>query len=248
MILAVSNTGLEVLLNDEIIALVVYCLMYLSYYFCSDFPFIKRFRSRFQETADHFEASVYLRRTLGLILLGIIPLGVALAFFDQPIMDYGIGLPQGKYALLWLLIPTAVFVGGSFLRATKGIDTSYYPEVRVRTWTGRRMVVNAGFWAIYLLGYEFAIRGFLFFTCLYAFGLWPAVIINSVVYSFIHIFKGTKEAYGAFFLGIVFCLITYYTHSIWIAFIIHVALAVINDIKAVKASRIQTDALNDSGI
>ncbi|MFA5290573.1 MAG: hypothetical protein WC351_05970, partial [Candidatus Izemoplasmatales bacterium] len=77
MILSVSNTDIEVLLNDEMIALIVYCLMYLSYYFCSDFPFIKRFRSRFQESKDHFEASVYIRRTLGFILLGVIPLGVA---------------------------------------------------------------------------------------------------------------------------------------------------------------------------
>jgi membrane protease YdiL (CAAX protease family) len=173
---------------------------------------------------------------------------VAIAFFDQPIMDYGIGLPAGKYTLLWLLIPTAVFVGGSFLRSTKAIDTSYYPEVRIQTWTRRRMSVNAGFWAIYLLGYEFAIRGFLFFTSLYAFGLWPAVIINSVVYSFIHIFKGAKEAYGAFFLGILFCLITYYTHSIWIAYIIHVALAVINDIKAVTASKHEDRVLNNVGV
>jgi len=87
------------------------------------------------------------------------------------------------------------------------------------------------------LGYEFAIRGMLFFACLYAFGLWPAIIINSVIYSLIHIFKGYKEAFGAFFLGILFCIITYYTNSIWIAFVIHVLMAVINDIKAVKASK-----------
>lgn len=248
MILSIANTDVAVLLQDEMIALIVYCLMYLTYYFCSDFPFIKQFRSRFHETEAHFEASVYLRRTLGFILLGIIPFGVALVFFDHPITDYGVGLPQGKYALLWLFIPLIIFVGGSFLRAAKAIDTSYYPEVRVQTWTRRRMGVNAGFWAIYLLGYEFAIRGFLFFSTLYAFGLWPAIIINSVVYSLIHIFKGHKEAYGAFFLGILFCLITYYTHSMWIAFMIHVALAVINDIKAVKASRMEAQAQNDAGI
>jgi hypothetical protein len=54
---------------------------------------------------------------------------------------------------------------------------------------------------------------------------------------FIHIFKGPKEAFGAFFLGILLCLITYYTNSIWMALIIHIAMAVINDIKAVNATK-----------
>jgi len=236
MILAISNTELSYILNDEILALIAYVLLYLTYYFGSDFAFMKKFRTRFHESADHFEQSVYLRRTMGFVLLGVIPFFMALIFFDEPITAYGIGFPSGKYAILWFLIPTAILVGGSIFRSGKTIDTSYYPEVRRKTWTPRATIVNAGFWVLYLLGYEFAIRGVLFFSSLYAFGLWPAIMINSVIYSLIHIFKGAKEAFGAFFLGILFCLITYYTNSLWIALIIHVLLAIINDIKSEKAS------------
>jgi len=236
MTMAISNTDLSVLLNDEILALIVYVLLYLTYYFGSDFAFVKKFRARFNESLDDFEQSVYLRRTIGFVLLGVIPFIIALIFFDQPITAYGIGFPTGKYAFLWFLIPSFVLVAGSVFRSNKKIDTAYYPEVRKRVWTQRRSIINAVFWAIYLLGYEFAIRGMVFFSSLYAFGLWPAIIINSVIYSLIHIFKGVKEAFGAFFLGILFCLITYYTNSIWIAFLIHFAIAVINDIKAVQAS------------
>jgi len=244
MIQAISNTEFSHVLNDEILALIAYVLLYLTYYFGSNFTFIKKYRTRFKESADHFERSVYLRRTMGFVLLGVIPFLLALMFFDEPIFAYGIGFPSGTYAILWFLIPTSVMVGGSLFRSTKAIDTSYYPEVRETTWTPRRTIINAGFWALYLLGYEFAIRGVVFFTSLYAFGLWPAIVINSVIYSLIHIFKGAKEAFGAFFLGILFCLITYYTNSFWIAFIIHVSLAVINDIKAVKAS---TELTRDAG-
>ncbi|HOC80906.1 MAG TPA: CPBP family intramembrane metalloprotease, partial [Bacilli bacterium] len=84
---------------------------------------------------------------------------------------------------------------------------------------------------------EFALRGMIFYTTLYAYGLFPALAINSVIYALIHIFKGPKEAFGAFFLGILLCLITYYTNSIWMALIIHIAMAVINDIKAVNATK-----------
>lgn len=231
-----NNTELSYLLNDEIIALILYAFLYLTYYFCGDFALIKKYRARFNETANDFEESVYLRRSIGFLLLGVIPLLITLLFFDRPISSYGIGLPSGKYAILWFLVPTLIIGLGSIFRSSKSIDTTYYPEVRKTSWNKKRTIINALFWVIYLLGYEYAIRGFVFFSTLYAFGLWPAVIINSVIYSFIHIFKGSKEAFGAFFLGILFCLITYYTNSIWIAFIIHVLIAVINDIKAVKTS------------
>jgi membrane protease YdiL (CAAX protease family) len=236
MTAAISNTDVSVILQDQFIALIAFLILYLTYYFGSDFGFVKKIRIRFGETPDSFEKSVFFRRTLGFVLLGIIPFFIALIFFEEPIAAYGIAIPSGPYAFLWFLIPTVVIVGGSALRSGKKIDTSYYPEVRQKIWTRRRTAANLLFWAIYLLGYEFAIRGMLFFTSLYAFGLWPAIIINSVIYSLIHIFKGPQEAYGAFFLGIVFCLITYYTNSFWIAFTIHFLLAAINDMKAVKSS------------
>jgi membrane protease YdiL (CAAX protease family) len=246
MTLAIPNTEISFLLKDETIALVAFVFLYLTYFFGGNFAFVKKYRVRFQESADNFEQSVYLRRTMGFILLGVIPFLMALIFFDEPITAYGIGFPSGKYAFLWFLIPTTIFVVGSIFRSGKTIDTSYYPEVRKQIWTRRRTLLNAVYWAIYLLGYEFAIRGVVFFTSLYAYGLWPAIIINSVVYSLIHIFKGAREAYAAFFLGIMFCLITYYTDSFWIAFVIHVSMAVINDIKAVKASTEITDDFNKS--
>jgi len=239
--MAISNMDLSVLFQDESLALIAYVLLYLTYYFGSDFVFMKKFRVRFNESVDNFEQSVYLRRVIGFVLLGVIPFIIALIFFDQPISAYGIGFPSGQYAILWFLLPTAVMVSGSIFRSSKGIDTAYYPEVRKKVWTQRRSIINAVFWAIYLVGYEFAIRGMVFFTSLYAFGLWPAIIINSVIYSLIHIFKGAKEAFGAFFLGFLFCLITYYTNSIWIAFLIHLAIAVINDVKAVYASSKKND-------
>lgn len=244
--MAISNTDLSVLFHDEILALTAYVLLYLAYYFGSDFAFVKKFRARFNESVDDFEQSVYLRRTIGFVLLGVIPFIIALIFFDLPITTYGIGFPSGPYAILWFLIPTAVMVSGSVFRSSKGINAAYYPEVRKKDWTKRRSIINAVFWAVYLLGYEFAIRGMVFFTSLYAFGLWPAIIINSVIYSLIHIFKGVKEAFGAFFLGILFCLITYYTNSIWIAFLIHLAIAVINDVKAVRASAKLTKGMGTS--
>ncbi len=237
MILAATHTELSTLLNDELIAIILFVFMYLLYYFGSGFKWVKAYLKRYHETEDHYEQSVYFRRTMGFILLGVIPFLVTLFFFHESILFYGVGLPTGEGVLLWVFIPIIVIGVGSVLRSSKTIDTSYYPEVRVKQWTKKRTFLNAAFWGLYLLGYEFAIRGMLFFTSIYAFGLWPAIIINSAIYSFIHIFKGKQEAFGAFFLGILFCLITYYTQSFWPVFICHVLLAVINDLKAIKVSK-----------
>ena len=241
----VPNTDISFVFHDEIIAYIAFLFLYLTYYFGSDFPVVKRYLTRYQETPDNLEESVYVRRTMGFVLLGVIPLLVVLLWFEHPLTAYGIGLPKGDYAIWWTVIPIVVIGLGSSLRSSAKIDISYYPEVRKDSWTTRRTIVNAGYWALYLLGYEFAIRGMLFFASLYAFGLWPAIMLTSVIYSLIHIFKGSGEAYGAFFLGILFCLITYYTQSIWPVFINHVLLAVINDIKAVqKTNNTDTPSVN----
>lgn len=237
MIFAILNLDLSPLFHDEVIALFMYLLLYLTYYFSDHFEVIKSINAMVETKADTVEMAIYLRRVLGFVLLGMIPFVITGTVFDRPINDYGIGIPSGNHVWLWAVIPTIIFLIGSVLKSGKSIDLSYYPEVRVKSWNTRGKLVNAASWAVYLLGYEFAIRGMLFFSLLYAFGLWPAIIIDSVIYSLIHIFKGWKEAYGAFFLGILFCLITYYTHSIWVAYLIHVILAVTNDIKAIQAAK-----------
>lgn len=228
------NIDLSFLDNNAIIAMVAFVFLYLTYYFSSDFGFVQHWNKQLSNQTGSNEKSIYLRRTIGFLLLGLIPIVIILLFFDRPLTDYGIDFPKGTYAWLWFLAPTLVFVLGSVFRYGKSIDLSYYPEVRRTTWDRKGIWINSGFWIVYLLGYEFAIRGMLFFSTLYEFGLWPAIFINSVIYSLIHIFKGSKEAYGAFFLGILFCLITYYTNSIWIAVILHIILAIANDIKAIK--------------
>ena len=41
MIKTIFLTELSVLFNEELIALIAYAFLYLTYYFCSDFSFVK---------------------------------------------------------------------------------------------------------------------------------------------------------------------------------------------------------------
>ncbi|GAI37228.1 unnamed protein product, partial [marine sediment metagenome] len=60
-------------------------------------------------------------------------------------------------------------------------------------------------------------------------GVWPAIAVNTSIYACTHIPKGFKEAIGAIPFGIILCIITLITGNIWVAFFIHVLLALSND-------------------
>jgi membrane protease YdiL (CAAX protease family) len=84
----------------------------------------------------------------------------------------------------------------------------------------------AGGWILYLTGYEFLFRGLLLFSCLEAFGMWPAVVINLALYAALHLPKGLKEATAAIPFGALLCYLTLESGSIIPAIIIHSVQAV----------------------
>lgn len=179
---------------------------------------------------------VYCIRILGFILLGLIPFLILLYGFNIPSDDLGLGMPNGEDTWQWWLLPVVVFLLGSILRPKKGINISFYPQARVKTWTPRVVIINGLSWMIYLLGYEFAFRGYLFFLVLDVVGFLPAMMINCSLYSLSHIPKGAGEAFGSFFLGMLFCTIAYQTNSLLIPLTLHMILAIGNDLKAVQAN------------
>jgi membrane protease YdiL (CAAX protease family) len=83
------------------------------------------------------------------------------------------------------------------------------------------------------LGYEFLFRGILLFPLVDALGVWPAVAINTVMYSATHIPKGLDETIGAAFLGVVLCLVTLITGTLWVAIVIHITMALTNSFSSI---------------
>jgi membrane protease YdiL (CAAX protease family) len=94
--------------------------------------------------------------------------------------------------------------------------------------------MNAFGWFIYLFGYELLFRGILLFPLVDSLGVWPAIAINIALYSATHIPKGLDETMGALPLGLVLCILTLYSGTIWIAFFVHVAMAWTNSFTALK--------------
>lgn len=219
--------------NEAAIALGYFSLAFMTYYFSPHYKWIKKLAQHLGDVPVEPEIQVYMERLLGFLLLGLIPVISFPIFFFRPLSFYGISLPKADGIWLWWLIPLALVIGLDIFRPAKGVNISYYPQVRKTMWDRKRTLINSLLWLVYLAGYEFIFRGLLFFTCLSSFGLIPAIMINCTVYSISHIPKGAGEAFGAFFMGIILCVIAWATGSFLIPLVMHMIIALGNDYKAV---------------
>jgi membrane protease YdiL (CAAX protease family) len=129
-----------------------------------------------------------------------------------------------KYTLILaaILIPLGIF------NAKGKAHLTMYPQVRMKKWNSFEYISNIASWGVYLLGYEFLFRGIFFLGLIPFTGLYPAIAINTVLYALAHLYKGKKETLGSIPLGIVLCLITAQTQTIWTAFAVHWIMAVNN--------------------
>ena len=110
-----------------------------------------------------------------------------------------------------------------------------YPQIRTQNWNLSLLVVSALSWIAYLFAYEFLFRGILFTSSVSLLGIWPAIVLNVGIYSIVHIPKGFKESFWAIVLGVIICLLVVRTGSFWIAFFIHVVLALSNEWFSLRA-------------
>jgi hypothetical protein len=219
--------------NETSIALGYFSLAFMTYYFSSHYSWVKNLAQRLGDAPGEPEIQVYLERLFGFLLLGLIPFICFPTIFEQPLSFYGINIPSADGIWLWWLIPLALVIGINIFRPARGVNIDFYPQVRKKQWGRKRIFINSLSWVVYLAGYEFIFRGLLFFTCLSSFGLIPAIMINCALYSISHIPKGAGEAFGAFFMGIIFCVIAWATGSILIPLVMHLIIALGNDYKAV---------------
>jgi membrane protease YdiL (CAAX protease family) len=83
---------------------------------------------------------------------------------------------------------------------------------------------------MFLLAYEYFFRGVLLFTLINSFGMVEAISLCTVLYVLIHAFDTKSEIIGAIPFGIVLCLLSYYSKSIIIPFVLHVGLSLVYEV------------------
>jgi membrane protease YdiL (CAAX protease family) len=217
--------------------LMLLTVFFLIYWFTSKSERVKSF---FFRKYDHDQASVLhitFNRIFGFFMLGFIPGIICLVFLEgYSLADYGLTLIRGTtlFSVVWILGLSLLVFFLSYNSAGKPENLIHYPQIRAKIWTRNTVMVNATGWALYLLGYEFMFRGILLFPLADHAGIWPAIAVNTALYSATHIPKGFTEALGAIPLGLVLCLLTLASGTIWIAFLVHLVMALTNSFASLK--------------
>ena len=169
---------------------------------------------------------INLKHVLGIILFGVISY---LSFPKYKFLISDIEIPELNILLSFLII---VFV--SALLAFKSINKRLNKKTEKSQFSINQGWKYFSIRIMFLLSYEFFFRGILFFSLLEFNGLLLAIVITTLLYVLIHIFDSKQEILGAIPFGIVLCLFSYFTNSIWIAFIIHLTLSAVYELYMFK--------------
>ena len=213
-----------------VLAITSITVLFYLYNYLTEYKVLLEFIDRVIQSSHSYQSIQFLiEKSSGILMLGIIPIIFFAGILD--IMPARIGLTVGQTTQFWYLIFLLPATAGllSFISARSKKNQSISPQMRIKNWHLRHILLSAFCWLIYLFGYEFFFRGILWFLCLNAFGFWPALAINISIYSLVHLPKGIFMTIGAIPLGILFCLLTYYTGSFYLAFLTHASMTITNE-------------------
>jgi membrane protease YdiL (CAAX protease family) len=171
---------------------------------------------------------ILTQRLIGIFFFGFVSFIVISFILHSDTANYGTSLPNLK-TFLWLIILSSVIIPMNYYNSKNNENLEQYPQVRNREWTYSLLILSATSWIAYLFAYEFMFRGFLLFSSLPLLGFWPSILLNTAVYSLVHIPKGNKETLGAIPFGILISYLVIETGTFWIAFFAHVILALSNE-------------------
>jgi membrane protease YdiL (CAAX protease family) len=212
------------MISLEATPLIVGILGYLIYFSILKSNLQSKIRSQFTPIKSSFYW-IQTTRIIAFVCMAIFPIVyIHLLSIDFLGINCVWSSDDSKYTfvLALLLIPLGA------INAKGKEHLSMYPQVRMKKWNSIEYAFNILSWGLYLLGYEFLFRGILFLGLIPFTGLYPAILINTLLYALAHLYKGKKETLGSIPLGIVLCLITSHTETIWTAFFVHWIMATNN--------------------
>jgi membrane protease YdiL (CAAX protease family) len=221
-----------------LLLLIAVCLIsFIIYWFTAQ---SEKIREYFYGKYDSDTASTYLflfTKIFGFVIMGLIPLSICLLVLPGfSLASCGLTFRPDTILLTFLSIAGLSLVIFSLISFTarQPKNRVKYPLIRAKVWTKKTVTITVIGWTLYLLGYELLFRGIFLLPVASQIGVWPAIFVNIAIYSATHIPKGLEETIGAIPLGLVFCLLTLATGTIWIAFAVHLVMAVTNCLTAMK--------------
>lgn len=210
---------------EPVLVLILFIVGFSVYYFVS---ISKKLRNRTIQQYGKDTSFIHFSRYLGGLSIGIIPAIVMILVTGNSMSYYGLAGGNGLLSFYWTIGIACIVIPMNYFNTRKEKHLAFYPNVREKEWPRRLVILNAFTWVFYLFGYELMFRGLLLFGTVSLMGPWPAIVLNVVLYVLVHVPKNLEESIGAVPLGVLLCLITLTTGTIWVAFFVHCILALSN--------------------
>lgn len=201
---------------------VIIPILYVIFSSLALFSIIQAYRR--SDKAKNVRPVIFIR-LCGMVLFGLIPVLLLRVLPGYTISQVGLNMNRFAGSLLWIVILGAFLISMNFFLTRNSKSSKNYPQIQKESWNFYLILINTLSWAGYLFAYEFMFRGLLLFPLVNHLGIVTAIIINTILYSATHFYKGVQEVIGAIPLGIVLCLLTIEYGNIWIAFFAHLCLA-----------------------
>jgi membrane protease YdiL (CAAX protease family) len=215
--------------SDFSLSLGTFTLGYLIYLFLGKSFTFQKWITKGCSTLEISSRKIYSDRMLGFTFMGIIPTMTLFVLGTNPENYYDlISVGNGKICLISIGLAGVVILV-NFVNARKPENLKLYPQIRDRHWSISVLLISSLTWLLYLLGYEFVLRGVILQSSIEILGNWNAIILNLCFYALIHVPKGSKETFGSIPFGLILCLLVVYSGSIWPAFFLHAVLALSNE-------------------
>jgi len=226
------------IIPDVQVSLVIFCTLlffYLNYYF-SHSGFLKKYTGKTTSEKQQKLSLFFVRKLSGFLILGFIPALLYYFFIEPSFKKFGLNIQMFQASIPVILILVAIIVVVLFVNQSANKHRNSL-QIDIQEWSIMLFLFNSIGWIIYLVGYEFLFRGILLFECSNSFGFWPAIAINVVIYSAIHMVNGKSEAIGALIFGIVASYFTLTKGTLLIPIFMHVTLSVFSDYFSIRLNK-----------
>lgn len=163
-------------------------------------------------------ALLHIRHAGGIIIMVLIPL-IFIPGIQKGLLNWPRDINQFQ-VITFMITGLAIFI-----LTAKAVDKVENKIIVVKSKSSVNALVHILLRNSFLVSYEWFFRGLILFSCVSAFGIMPAVLINLFLYAFIHSFSGKKEFLGSIPFGIILCGFALWWHSVWPAILLHMLLS-----------------------
>jgi len=165
------------------------------------------------------------------VLMFVIPAAFVVTKLKGKLMDFGLGLGDKKLGFIISAIFVPLLAGSLYFLTNDPKLIAEYPLAKILherpdlvLWYEMSYVI------FYYIAWEFFFRGFLIFGLEKRFGLFNAILIQTISSCLIHIGKPDGETLGSIVFGVALGILAVRTKSIWYGFLIHITLGIMTDL------------------